>query len=148
MAGGPGKVAGREALESCTRAPTEFQYIHSPRWRTQYDMLPVYMNSLPGGVKPVILTSVGYWEGSERILPEYMEAITALQGKALKVFVVGIPTVRVPTEERKATLRKRNAFMKQWVEEQGEPYVYLDFDAISLGKNSPPGGSQNNWHYM
>lgn len=148
MTGGPGKVVGRESLERCSRTPAEFHYIHSPRWRTQYEMLPFYMNYLPGGVKPVILTSVGYWEGSERILPEYMETITALRGKVLKVFVVSIPTVRVPTEERKATLRKRNDVMRQWVADQGEPYVYLDFDAISLAPHSPPGGSQNNWHYM
>lgn len=38
--------------------------------------------------------------------------------------------------------------MRDWTEKQGEPFVFLDFDAVSQSQNPPPGGSLTNWHYM
>lgn len=148
MGNGPGRFAGRNELQRCSRKPTEFHYMHSPKWKNQVSILPEYFNSLPPGVKPVLLTSVGYWEGSDTVPDSYLDALAALKDRTRKLFVISVPTVRVPTEERKEKLRQRNNFMKRWVEERGEPYVFLDFDALSVAQHSPPGGALNNWHYM
>jgi hypothetical protein len=148
MGNGPGRFAGRNELQRCSRKPTEFHYMHSPKWKNQASILPEYFGSLAPGVKPVLLTSVGYWESNVTIPEEYLDALAALKDRTRKVFVVSVPTVRVPTEERKEVLRMRNNFMKNWVEERGEPYAFLDFDALSVAAHGPPGGSLNNWHYM
>jgi hypothetical protein len=148
MGNGPGRYAGRNELLRCSRKPTEFHYMHAPKWKDQASMLPAYFDSLAAGVKPVLLTSVGYWEGRATIPDEYLDALDALKDRTRKVFVVSVPTVRVPTEERKQLLRERNIFMKNWVEQRGEPYAFLDFDALSIAAHAPPGGSEYNWHYM
>ena len=148
MTNGPGRFAGRDALQRCSRKPTEFHYMHSPKWKNQASILPEYFNNIAPGVRPVLLTSVGYWESSSTIPDYYLAALDALKDRARKIIVVGVPTVRVPTEERKEVLRVRNNFMKQWVQDRGEPYAFLDFDALSVASHPPPGGSLNNWHYM
>ena len=148
MSYGPGKVSGRAALQRCSRRPAQFHYLHSPKWKNQASMIPVYMNSLPAGVKPVILTSVGYWESNDTVPEGYLEAVAALKATALKVFIISPPTVRVPDEHRREVLKIRNEFMKQWVTDQGEPFVFLDFDTMASAPTIPPGGSLGNWHYM
>lgn len=148
MKSGPGRVAGQAAMLNCSRPPINFHYMHSPRWKNQIAMIPHYVNNLQPGVKPIIFTSIGYWEGNDTVPEDYLAMLTALETRARKIVVVSVPIVRVPDAERQATYIKRNTFMKSWVDAAGEPYVFLDFQAMSSSAHPPPGGSMNNWHYM
>jgi len=111
-------------------------------------MVPYYMDALPVGVKPVVLTSIGFWEGAAEVPQAYLDMLTSLASRTTKVLVVSIPRVRVPDPQRSEVYRGRNEFMRQWVNQQGEPFTFVDFDALSMAPTSPPGGAANNWHYM
>lgn len=146
---GPGTLAGQQALSRCSRRPTEFHYLHSPKWKNQVNMVPYYLESLPPGVKPIIFTSVAYWEENAVVPQDYLDMLSnELRYKAHKVFVISVPRIRVVLPERVDAYTVRNAFMRQWVEEQGEPFVFVDFDTLAFSPHTPPGGSNNNWHYM
>lgn len=112
-------------------------------------MVPYYLESLPPGVKPIIFTSVAYWEENAVVPQDYLDMLSnELRYKAHKVFVISVPRIRVVLPERVDAYTVRNAFMRQWVEEQGEPFVFVDFDTLAFSPHTPPGGSNNNWHYM
>ena len=148
MVSGPGTLMAHEALSACSRAPVQIHYLHSPRFINQAENIPMYLKSLLPGAKPVMLLSVGYWQNGEEVLQDYLNVLDMLTTKARKVFIVSVPTVRVVDPERAGFYRSRNAFMKGWVESKGEPFAFLDYDAISLAQHPPPGGADNNWHYM
>ena len=78
---GPGTAVGRATLAKCSRAPAEFHYLHAPRWNTQAKMLPYYMQSLTPGTKPVVMSSVGYWEGAAEVPLTYLAALAALRAR-------------------------------------------------------------------
>lgn len=63
-----------------------------------------------------------------------------------------MPTVRVVNEEHRRAYSSRNDFMRRWVEERQathpNTFALLDYDRISLSAHPPPGGADNNWHYM
>jgi hypothetical protein len=145
---GPGRVAARGALAACSRSPVEFNYMHSPRFKNQVNMVPRFMDAQPAGAKPVLVLSVMYWEGGGAVPQEYLDMLLALRDRARKVFLVSVPTVRVVQAERAAEYRRRNAFMNGWVAEQGEPFAWLDFETVARAPSPPPGGGDNNWHYM
>ena len=145
---GPGTFMAHKAMSKCSRAPVQIHYMHVPRFVNQVRSVPAYLSSLPLGVKPVLLLSVGYWQKGTEVPEDYLQILKDAAPKSRKIFIVSVPTVRVVSEEKTEDYRARNAFMKSWVAEQGEPFAYLDYDTISSAKDSPPGGADNNWHYM
>jgi hypothetical protein len=150
MTFGPGKEAARFALQACTTGPVvKFEYLHSPEWQDQLHAVPPYLNGLSPGERPVLVISVGYWERSAEVPQDYLDMLARIKSsQARKIFIVSIPTIRVPSADRREAYRLRNERMRGWVEAAGEPFVFLDFDAMSHAKAPPPGGSLNNWHYM
>jgi hypothetical protein len=145
---GPGRVAARGALAACSRRPVEFNYMHSPRFSNQISTVPRFMDAQPAGSKPVLLLAIMFWEGGGTVPREYLAMVRSLHDRAHKIFLVSAPTVRVVPPKRAALYRVRNAFMKAWVAEQGEPYAWLDFEAMAGAPSPPPGGSKKNAHYM
>lgn len=145
---GPGTLMAGTSMAKCSRAPVQFHYLHVPRFVNQVAAIPEYLKSLPLGVKPVLLLSVGYWQNGEDVPDEYLTMLQSIAPKVRKVFIVSVPTVRVVSEDAQRYYKSRNGFMKGWVESQGEPFAYLDYDTVSLAKHPPPGGADNNWHYM
>jgi hypothetical protein len=145
---GPGRAAARAALAACSRRPVEFHYLHAPRWKNQVNMLPRYVDALPPGAQPVVLAAVGYWESTAETPADYLAALEALRGRAARVFVVSVPTVRVVDDARRASYITRNAAMRAWTAAQGAPFEFLDFEALASAAHAPPGGADNNWHYM
>ena len=145
---GPGTLMANTAMAKCSRSPVQFHYLHSPRFVNQIESIPAYLESLPLGSKPVLLLSVGYWQNGEEVPEEYLAVLRDIAPRVRKVFIVSVPTVRVVKDDARRDYTIRNAFMKQWVQKQGEPFTYLDYDVMSLAENPPPGGSNNNWHYM
>jgi hypothetical protein len=145
---GPGTLITQTSMTKCSRAPVEFHYLHVPRFVNQIESIPKYLKTLPLGSKPVLLLSVGYWQNGDEVPEEYLEVLKNNAHKVRKVFLVSVPTVRVVNEEARASYKVRNAFIKDWVAAQGEPFAFLDYDTMSLAEHPPPGGSSNNWHYM
>lgn len=145
---GPGTLMAETSMAKCSRAPVQFHYLHVPRFADQIEAIPKYLQSLPLGTKPVLLLSVGYWQNGEEVSEEYLTTLKNIAPKVRKIFIVSIPTVRVVREDSQRDYKIRNSFMKTWVQSQGEPFAYLDYDTMSLAEHPPPGGSNNNWHYM
>jgi hypothetical protein len=145
---GPGALALRRAMARCSRRPVELHYMHAPRFKGQATSLARYFDAAQPGSSPVLLVGVGYWENGGEVPQQYLETLAELRTRARKVFVVSIPTVRVPVPERAEWYRERNTFMRAWVEAQGEPFAFLDYDGIGRAAHPPPGGANNNWHYM
>ena len=68
-----------------------------------------------------------------------------------KVIIVTPPTVRVVNEDHRRAYTSRNEIMRRWVEHKNKEnnvFAFLDYDRISLAAHPPPGGADNNWHYM
>lgn len=145
---GPGTLMAETAMAKCSRAPVHLNYLHLPRFVNQIESIPAYLKSLPPGVKPVLLISVAYWQNGEEVPEEYLTMLSDVAPKVRKVFIISVPTVRVVSKEKREMYIARNTFMKGWVESKGEPFAFLDYDGISLSKHTPPGGADNNWHYM
>lgn len=147
---GPGRQAARSSLQACTTGPVvRFEYMHSPEWQDQILAVPSYFNGvLSPGERPVVVMSVGYWEQDAAVPENYLTMLTRIKSQARKIFILSIPTIRVTNSDRREAYRLRNARMKEWVEGAGEPFAFVDFDAMSHAKAPPPGGSMNNWHYM
>ena len=143
---GPGRAAAQKSLSSCSKAVHEVHYLFAPRWYAQNSFLPIYLDSQPALTKPVVVTSVGYWEKSLTVPQNYLDMLVTSADKATKVIIVSAPTVKVPTVPKVAgeasqyeIIKTRNEFMKKWVEQQdGDKFLYLDFDALSVAKNKPP----------
>ena len=151
--GGPGTLMARAAMSKCSRAPALFHYMHLPTFEQQTKGLLEYLHKTPATfVKPIYLVSVGYWTHSETVPEDYLAALEGVAESARKVIVVSPPTVRVVNEDHKRAYAKRNAFMKEWVNGKaaaGETkFAFLDYDAVASAPNPPPGGADNNWHYM
>lgn len=77
-----------------------------------------------------------------------MAALSLLRGRAHKVVVVGMPTARVARLDLIDNYSARNKFLREWVQAEGEPYVFLDYDAMSRAAHPPPGGADLDPHYM
>ena len=113
------------------------------------DMIPVYLASLPVGVKPIILLSVGFWEEDASVVPQkYLDVLESLRHRAHKVFIISAPTVRVFQESLKENVAARNVQMRQWVADHGDPFIDLDYEKIAAAEHPPPGAVGQNWHYM
>ena len=146
---GPGYAAGARSLQACSRPPAKIHYLHAPTFESQWNYsIPQYMLHNPPGVKPIMLLSVGYWQPDYAVHQEYLDALVGLIGRVRRVFIISVPTIRVVQPERLIAYRLRNAFMKGWVNQMGEPFVFVDYDAMSASPHPPPGGADNNWHYM
>jgi hypothetical protein len=159
MENGAGLYNMKKALENCSRAPTELHYLSSPLWASQNGILPLYMASLPSGVKPVIVTAVGYWEKSLNVPEKYLNTLLAIAEGASKVVILSVPTAKVRTEWKSPEqpsqfhiISTRNKFMKEWVYKQQEKhpnkFVFVDFDAISMAENRPALPAGNDKHYI
>lgn len=157
MEEGPGLDATRQSLSRCSRTPMRLDFVWSPLYGQQAKMVGAYIAALPAGVKPVIISSVGYWESKNDISTLYLDALlqAAAAKAARKIFVVGVPTVKVGAatsdgHEREAKLREKNKFMRNWVEKQKnlKIFSFVDFDAVSRASVRPPGGGGIDKHYI
>lgn len=125
-------------------------------------------------VKPVYLVSVGYWTHGSEPPEDYLATLEKIAETARKVIVVSPPTVRyvvvvvdghpsrlvahspnsetyfrVVNEDHRRAYMSRNKIMKDWVATRASnKFAFLDYDRISLSAHPPPGGADNNWHYM
>jgi hypothetical protein len=159
MQNGAGLYNAKKALEKCEHPPRELHYLSSPLFSSQGAILPLYLDSLPVGVKPVIVAAVGYWE-NPLIAPEkYLRVLLETAERASKVVVVSVPTAKVSTEWKSEdrpsqfhVITTRNKFMKEWVKEQQkthpDKFIFLDFDAMSMAENRPPLPSGSDKHYI
>lgn len=88
------------------------------------------MKSLEIGHKAVLVLSVGFWQTGDAISAAYLRVLEDLRHTALRVFFIGVPTISVKNEQKRQELKTRNERMQQWIEQQGSPYSYVDFDAM------------------
>jgi hypothetical protein len=155
MEKGPGLKAARQSVSRCSRTPMRLDFVWSPLYGQQAKMMGTYLAAVPAGVKPVLISSVGYWESNNNISNSYLNALkeAATAKAARKIFIVSVPTVKVGAapvggREREAKLREKNEFMKLWTEKQGPMFSFVDFDALSRAAIRPPGGGGIDKHYI
>lgn len=147
---GPGAHTSSAVLDHCAAQPLPIDYLHAPFYGQQARQILAYLDSVPATYRPVVILSVGYWEGVTSVPEVYLQMLRVLRVRALRVFVVTIPRVKVPEtkSERKVAYGMRNEFLTEWVRRQGAPFTVLDFDRVAEAAQAPPGGAGNNWHYM
>lgn len=153
MYNGTGIDAARLSLARCSRRPIHIDFVWAPFFSHQANMIPKYLESLPPGVKPIMISSVGYWENSYSQPPErYLDALAAAGPKARQVLMVSVPTVKLrPLDyeaERVVRFTKRNLYTQKWVKDHGEPFYYVDFDTLSNAPVHPPTGGGTDKHYI
>ncbi len=159
MENGAGLYNAKQVLEKCSHPPRELHYLSSPLFPSQSAILPLYLESLPVGVKPVIVAAVGYWENPLVVPERYINALLATAERASKVVIVSVPTAKVKTRAKRAdapsqyqVISTRNQFMKQWVHERHSThpnkFVFVDFDALSMAENRPPLPAGTDKHYI
>lgn len=142
---GPGAAAARQALSACSHSPHEVHFLSAPHWYSQKPMLTAYVEMQPSWVKPVLVVSIGYWERTALVPQNYLDSLIAASKRARKVIVVGVPTIKVSKEKKTPespsqaeNLATRNRFMREWVQQQGEKFLYLDFEGLAAAENRPP----------
>ncbi|KAG7667839.1 hypothetical protein NADE_002524 [Nannochloris sp. 'desiccata'] len=138
---GPGQADAKRVLSECSHPAIEMNYLQAPLWVAQEEVLERYFNGLPTGHKPTVIVSVGFWQPEARVPVSYLQALENLKDKALRVVYVGVPVSRVLDEQRRDHLTKRNAQMRRWVQNQGPPYSFVDFDAMVSAPGAPNGTS-------
>jgi len=136
---GPGQADAKRVLSECSHSAIEMNYLQAPLWVAQEEMLERYFNGLPAGHKPTLIVSVGFWQPEARVPASYLQALENIKDKALRVVYVGVPVSRVLDPQRKNHLTRRNAQMRRWVQRQGPPFSFVDFDAMVSAPNAPNG---------
>lgn len=136
---GPGQADAKRVLQECSHHPVEINYLQAPLWNAQTEMLLRYCNATTNGRRPVVVTSVGFWQPGETVPDTYLQALQSLKDKALRVFYVGVPTSAVQNPDTHTALQARNERMRKWIESRGQPYSYVDFEALVGAENAPKG---------
>jgi len=89
----------------------------------------------------VVVLGVHYWESEGEAPAEYLAMLASLAQAASRVFVVGVATGNAPDNDPlRAGYLARNKQMRTFVEEQGHPFEYVDFDALSTAPEPKPAG--------
>ena len=147
---GPGLTAARESIDRCSRDPVQLQYLALPSFDTQIEGLPVYLRGLKATAgKPVFVIAVGYWAKTPETPAKYLEILSSLRDKSSRIFIVNTATGYQPEDSRKQACLDRNAAMRVWVEAQGDPYYYVDYDALSSASApKPPHPITPDKHFM
>jgi hypothetical protein len=157
MEHGPGLAAARRSLARCAgHRISELDFVFAPEFDHQTLAIRLYMETLASmdHAKPVVVVSVGFWEGDPIIPETWLNTLGSLRGRVSKVFVVGVATEYSSEEEEKCRRRKnayfaRNAAMKAWCRRQGAPFVYVDFDLMSsVPGPRPPIPLRGDKHFM
>ena len=162
MQNGAGLFNAKHALERCSHLPRELHFLNAPLYSSQNALLPLYMESVAAaGIKPVIVTAVGYWENPTVVPEKYLNTLLNLTDQASKVVIVSVPTAKVNTIAKSAdkpsqfeVITTRNRFMKEWVRQQQQTgshpdkFLFLDLDAMSQAENRPPLPAGADKHYI
>lgn len=138
---GPGQADAKRVLSECSYPPLEMNYLQAPLWTAQHEVLSRFIEGLEEGHRPTIIISVGFWQPGDSIPVQYLKTLETLKDVALRVVYVGVPVSNVLDERRRKQLATRNERIKQWIDRQGKPYSYVDFDAMVSAPNAPNGTS-------
>lgn len=107
-------------------------YMFTAYYDHQIEALPIYVNSLPRNKKPVMVLMIGYWELSYEVPPrQWLDMLTSIRGRVSRIFILSVPIENVNTNGSKVLLETRNEFMRTWVGEQGDPFTFVDFNALT-----------------
>lgn len=139
MGVGPGQADAKRLLAECSRPALQANYMQAPLWASQTYLLPRYLKALPAGHRPVVVASVGYWQGGQGVPEAYLEALEALRGSVTRVFLLGVPVARVGDPDARRRLAARNAALRSWAAAAGAPFAYVDFDALAAAEGAPRG---------
>lgn len=123
----------------------------APSFGTQTAAIRKYQKVLEAPyAKPIYVINVGYWEKSGFVPAFYLKSLSLLQKKATKVFLVGIPTGYKRAGRRRDAYRRRNEQMKNWAQERGAPFFYIDYDSLATmtSEPKPAGATGTDTHFM
>jgi hypothetical protein len=70
---------------------------------------------------------------------EYLSALGALRDSVTRLFFVGVPVADVVGADVKRRLEARNAQVKEWVQAEGPPFAFVDFEALARAGGAPRG---------
>jgi hypothetical protein len=145
---GPGQADARRVLSECTHPPLRIDFVQAPMWAAQTEAIRRYAKGLRSGQRPVIVLSVGLWQQGGEPPETFLEALQALRNSTnpIRVFYVGTPTSNVVDTSRRQQLEARNAKIKEWMESQGHPFAWVDFDALASADGAPR-GTRGSKHY-
>lgn len=157
MERGPGLAAARRSIARCAgQHISELNFVFAPEFDHQTLAIRLYMETLASmeHAKPVVVVSVGYWEGTDELPITWLNMLSALRGRAAKVFVVGVAT-EYSSEDEETCRRRKNAYFarntaaKAWCRRQGAPFVFVDYDTMSsVPGPRPPAPLRGDKHFM
>ena len=136
---GPGQADSKRVLSECSHPPIEMNYMQAPLWSAQTEVLGRYFSGLVQSHKPVVVISVGFWQPGAAVPLQYLRTLESLRDSALRVVYVGVPVSSVFDSTRREQLAARNERMRRWVERQGPPFSFVDFDAMVSAPGAPNG---------
>lgn len=144
---GPGREDAKRVLSECSHAPLEMNYIQAPLSMAQAEMLTKYIKSQKTPKrKPLVVLSVGFWQSGEEIPEAYLQTLTQLQDRVSRFVYVGMPVSVVHNHTQRLQFKRRNELMREWINEKGPQFLYVDFDALASSSNAP-NGTKGSKHY-
>ena len=138
---GPGQADAKRVLSECSHPPLEFNYLQAPLWTAQQEVLDRFLGGVREDHRPTVILSVGFWQPGDSIPLTYLQTLETLKDTALRVVYVGVPVSNVLDEARRKQLGTRNDRIRRWIDRQGPPFSYVDFDAMVSAPNAPNGTS-------